>query len=189
MPENPYQSPKSAAVPLDDKAVAKAEQLPFRCALGGASIGSAFGALSAVLLKVFALILISLEGDSPRRPPDYRQQFDTIWGLIAAFVPELVVEIIVGTVIGIVVGALVGGFLGTIALFLTPRAVRFFPWLAAFVGAPVGGLLGYVFGASNIAEGGMELTPIPLVGGCLVGLLGLMAGALFGRGVRRRIGS
>jgi hypothetical protein len=187
MSENPYKSPTTVARRHDTAAVTKAERLPFRWALGGGSIGSAAGALGAALLKLAALVAVWWQGNTLRRPPDYRQPLDTNWGVLEFFAPELVVATIVGTLIGIFAGVLVGGTLGTLALLLPPRAHRYLPWLAWPLGALLGMLLGYVFGAFADARGGLRLETIPLAGACIVGLLGLFAGLLLGRGIRRRL--
>jgi MFS family permease len=187
MSENPYKSPTTLAPQHDAAAVDKAERFPFRCAFGGACIGSAAGALSAALLKTAALIAVWLQGETLRRPPDYQQPLDLNWGLLEFLVPELVVSAIVGVLTGILAGVVVGGLLGTLALFLPPRAHRSFPWIAAPVGALVGILLGFAFGAFTSANGGLRLETIPVAGACIVGLLGLLAGLLLGRGIQQRL--
>jgi hypothetical protein len=176
MAENPYQSPRPVASSVDKEAIHKAEGFPFRCAFGGASIGSAAGALGAVLLKLIACGFALADAEAP-----------PLTGYATTLLAELVVELISGTLVGILAGCVVGGALGAAALFWPSRWLALFGWFSAAVAMIVGVLLGYAFGSLSTADQGLGLGPIPIPGLCTGAILGLLAGTLLGRGIRRRL--
>lgn len=187
MSENPYRSPRPVVETTDTEALRRAERLPFRCAFGGASIGSAAGALGTLLLKLIALGFALAEGRQLAHPPRYERSIDTAGELAVAFLAELVVELIPGTLIGIFSGAVVGGALGTAALFWPARWLRLHAWFSAALSTVVGGLLGYAFGGLSIASGALALGSVPMTGLCAGAVLGLLSGTLLGRGIRKRV--